>query len=151
MVDLAEVLDLPERNEANQHSIVRAVKRWLQQNTQWLLVVDNLEDIGLLRDMVPFPHSRHTGTLLTPESVLLSPSTGTDQDLNLVDSGKEPMSLLSIGEFRCQQITDTEVRRSLDPLCEISVFVRLWKRRFNLSDNCFVRMGAKLISMYCQP
>jgi tetratricopeptide (TPR) repeat protein len=58
-VDLSEVLDLPERNEANQPSIVRAVKRWLQQNTQWLLVVDNLEDIDLLRDLVPSPHSGH--------------------------------------------------------------------------------------------
>src|SRR5436305_555273 len=58
-VDLSAVLDLPEKNEENQPSIVKAVKRWLQQNTHWLLVVDNLEDIDLLRDMVPSPHSGH--------------------------------------------------------------------------------------------
>ena len=58
-VDLAEVLDLPEKNEANQPLIVKAVKRWLQQNARWLLVVDNLEDIDLLRDLVPSPHSGH--------------------------------------------------------------------------------------------
>ena len=58
-VDLAEVLDLPEKSEASQPLIVKAVKRWLQQNARWLLVVDNLEDIDLLRDMLPSPHSGH--------------------------------------------------------------------------------------------
>ena len=58
-VELAEVLDLPEKSEASQPLIVKAVKRWLQQNTRWLLVVDNLEDIDLLRDLVPSPHSGH--------------------------------------------------------------------------------------------
>ena len=58
-VYLADVLDLPERHEANQPSIVRAVKRWLQQHSRWLLIVDNLEEIDLLRDMVPSPHSGH--------------------------------------------------------------------------------------------
>lgn len=59
IVELAEVLDLPEKGQASQPLIVKAVKRWLQQNTQWLLVVDNLEDIDLLRDLVPSPHAGH--------------------------------------------------------------------------------------------
>ena len=58
-VDLAEVIDLSEKNEASQPLIVKAVKRWLQHNARWLLVVDNLEDIDLLRDMVPSPHTGH--------------------------------------------------------------------------------------------
>jgi tetratricopeptide (TPR) repeat protein len=58
-IDLAEVLSIPEKNEANQPLIVKAVKQWLQRNTQWLLIVDNLEDIGLLRDLVPSPHTGH--------------------------------------------------------------------------------------------
>ena len=56
-VELAEVLDLPEKSEVSQPLIVKAVKRWLQQNTRWLLIVDNLEDIDLLRDLVPSPHA----------------------------------------------------------------------------------------------
>lgn len=58
-VDLAETLGLPEKDEANQLLIVRTVKQWLQRNSRWLLVVDNLEDIALLRDVVPSPHSGH--------------------------------------------------------------------------------------------
>jgi tetratricopeptide (TPR) repeat protein len=58
-VDLAEVLGLPERNETSQPLIVRAVKQWLQHNTRWLLIVDNLEDTDLLREVVPSPHSGH--------------------------------------------------------------------------------------------
>lgn len=58
-VELAEVLNLPEKSEASQPSIVKAVKRWLQHNARWLLIVDNLEDINLLRDLVPSPHAGH--------------------------------------------------------------------------------------------
>ncbi len=58
-VGLAEVLSLPERKETSQLLIVKAVKQWLQRNTRWLLIVDNLEDMDLLRDVVPFPHSGH--------------------------------------------------------------------------------------------
>jgi hypothetical protein len=38
-VELAEVLDLPEKSEPSQPSIVKAVKRWLQQHDRWLLVI----------------------------------------------------------------------------------------------------------------
>jgi tetratricopeptide (TPR) repeat protein len=58
-VDLAETLDLSERYETNQPLIVKAVKQWLQRNPRWLLIVDNLEDLDLLQDVVPSPHSGH--------------------------------------------------------------------------------------------
>ena len=59
IIDLANVLNLPERNEANQPLIVRAVKQWLQHNTSWLLIVDNLEELDLLQDFIPTQHSGH--------------------------------------------------------------------------------------------
>ena len=49
----------------------------------------------------------NSGALLTPEGTLLSSSTRSRQDLDLVDSGKDVMSLLSSGEFRRQQSTDS--------------------------------------------
>lgn len=58
-VDLAETLDLSETHEANQNIIIRAVKQWLHHNSRWLLIVDNLEDVALLRDMVASPHPGH--------------------------------------------------------------------------------------------
>lgn len=58
-VALAETLDLPEKTEANQPLIIKAVKMWLQRNSHWLLVIDNLEDVSLLLDLVLSPHTGH--------------------------------------------------------------------------------------------
>jgi tetratricopeptide (TPR) repeat protein len=58
-VTLAETLGLPEKDQADQPLIIRSVKKWLQQHPRWLLIVDNLEDVDLLQDTVPSPHSGH--------------------------------------------------------------------------------------------
>ena len=58
-VALAEILDLPEKDQADQPLMIRSVKKWLQQHPRWLLIVDNLEDVDLLQDIVPSPHSGH--------------------------------------------------------------------------------------------
>ncbi len=58
-IELAETLTLAESGETNYPLMVKAVKQWLQQNAQWLLIVDNLEDVNLLRDLIPSPHPGH--------------------------------------------------------------------------------------------
>ena len=45
-VRIADVLQLPERNERNQQRVIEAVMRWLHVNSQWLLVLDNVEDVA---------------------------------------------------------------------------------------------------------
>ncbi len=45
---IAEILQLPERLEANQKRVVIAVQRWLNSHSKWLLIWDNLEDMALL-------------------------------------------------------------------------------------------------------
>jgi len=50
---LAHVLDLLEKNAKEQNLIVAAVRRWLENNSGWLLVFDNADEPGLLEDYIP--------------------------------------------------------------------------------------------------
>jgi tetratricopeptide (TPR) repeat protein len=49
---LAGRLALPEREAKEQSVIVEAVLRWLDEQERWLLVPDNVEDYGVVRDLV---------------------------------------------------------------------------------------------------
>lgn len=62
-VALAEALDLPERHEQDQRKVVQAVKRWLSEQNNWLLIFDNAEDLTLLSAFLP--HERQGSLLLT--------------------------------------------------------------------------------------
>jgi serine/threonine protein kinase/tetratricopeptide (TPR) repeat protein len=50
---LATVLNLKEQHEKEQQYVVEAVKSWLRKNTRWLLIVDNIEDLKLVRTLLP--------------------------------------------------------------------------------------------------
>jgi tetratricopeptide (TPR) repeat protein/transcriptional regulator with XRE-family HTH domain len=50
---IADLLQLPERQEADQQKIVLAVQRWLNTHSQWLLIFDNVEDLTLLQRFLP--------------------------------------------------------------------------------------------------
>jgi AAA domain len=52
-VALARLLGLPQRNEPDQAVIVTAVRRWLGATPDWLLVLDNADDLGAMRDLLP--------------------------------------------------------------------------------------------------
>ena len=58
-VRLAEVLKLPAQDDANQLIVVKAVQQWLQKNSRWLLILDNIEDLNLIQDFIPSVHSGH--------------------------------------------------------------------------------------------
>src|SRR6266487_1895380 len=49
---LASLLHLPEQDEQNQQRVVAAVKRWLETHTNWLLILDNVEDLALVSEIV---------------------------------------------------------------------------------------------------
>jgi tetratricopeptide (TPR) repeat protein/transcriptional regulator with XRE-family HTH domain len=53
LLRIAELLQLPERQEAEQQRIVAAVQRWLSTHSQWLLIWDNVEDLELLQRLLP--------------------------------------------------------------------------------------------------
>lgn len=54
LTSLAELLNLPERYEHDQQMIVEAVKLWLCNHDGWLLILDNVEDIMMVTDVLPY-------------------------------------------------------------------------------------------------
>ena len=56
---LADDLDLPEKDFQDQSETVRAVKRWLEHNSGWLLIFDNAHDQGAIRDYIPHGGAGH--------------------------------------------------------------------------------------------
>ncbi len=46
-------LNVPGEREQDQKYAVDAVKRWLEVHTNWLLVLDNVEDLDMVRDYLP--------------------------------------------------------------------------------------------------
>jgi len=51
--NIAKLLELPEKDNADQAVIVEAVKRWLQENAKWLLVFDNADSPAILSKFLP--------------------------------------------------------------------------------------------------
>src|ERR1700686_726874 len=50
---LAVLLNLPERHEQDQEIVLTAVKRWLVEHKNWLLILDNVEDLHAVVDFLP--------------------------------------------------------------------------------------------------
>ena len=59
LLEIASVLRLPERDERDQGVVIAAVKSWLSQNSGWLLILDNADDLTLLPEFLPVPLSGH--------------------------------------------------------------------------------------------
>ncbi len=57
--ELAEMLELPERQQREQSLIVAAVKGWLAAHQGWLLILDNADDLSVVRDFLPAHSSGH--------------------------------------------------------------------------------------------
>jgi NB-ARC domain len=55
-MELATELKLPEREERDQNKIVAALQRWLCEQQGWLLILDNVEDLGLVTWFLPVQH-----------------------------------------------------------------------------------------------
>lgn len=56
-VTLAEILDLPVKQEHDQNKIVTDVLRWLAVHQGWLLIFDNVESLDVVKPFVPtVPH-----------------------------------------------------------------------------------------------
>ena len=60
-VEIARLLDLPQKDEKDQTIIMQAVKRWLQDNHGWLLILDNADEPKIVREFLP---TRCAGHLL---------------------------------------------------------------------------------------
>ena len=58
-VAIAGVLKMPEANVQDQSFTVSAVKRWLENNSGWLLILDNADDPKLVEEFLPANSKGH--------------------------------------------------------------------------------------------
>lgn len=68
-LSLAHLLKLPEKEEHEVDRVVQAVKNWLDRHTNWLLILDNADDLQLTRFFLPTRPRGHI--LLTTRSQIL--------------------------------------------------------------------------------
>ena len=59
LLEIVELLQLPQQQEQNQDKVVRAVKAWWNTHSRWLLIFDNAEDLTLLADYFPVGNQGH--------------------------------------------------------------------------------------------
>ncbi|GHO78081.1 tetratricopeptide repeat protein [Ktedonobacter sp. SOSP1-85] len=59
IVTIVDQLQLPERNEQDQKKVVTAIKQWFASHQEWLLILDNADDITIVSDFVPTKRSGH--------------------------------------------------------------------------------------------
>jgi tetratricopeptide (TPR) repeat protein len=84
LLRVGELLQVPERQEADQQRIVAAVQRWLSTHSQWLLIWDNVEDLELLQGLLP--PTRQGATLITTRRQALGTLA---RGMDLVPMGRE--------------------------------------------------------------
>ena len=58
-IAIARLLSLPEESAQDHMLIVAAVKRWLEQQEGWLLILDNADALQLLTDFLPSEGNGH--------------------------------------------------------------------------------------------
>lgn len=56
---LAQTLQLPEKDSPEHERVLAALKRWLQQHANWLLVLDNVADLEMAAHFLPAQHQGH--------------------------------------------------------------------------------------------
>src|SRR5215467_9590640 len=91
LLQIAFVLGLPERDERDQGVVIVAVKTWLSQNTGWLLILDNADDLPLLPEFLPVPLSGH---LLLTTRTQAPGGLATRVELETLDLDDAPLLLL---------------------------------------------------------
>ncbi|GCF06780.1 tetratricopeptide repeat protein [Dictyobacter arantiisoli] len=55
----ASLLDLPEQPTQTSQQVHMAFTHWMRDNNNWLLILDHVEDLTLVRELLPFDFSGH--------------------------------------------------------------------------------------------
>lgn len=59
MVSIAQLLQLADKNEKDQRRMAQSVKQWLHTHSDWLLILDNVEDFALINAFLPTDGQGH--------------------------------------------------------------------------------------------
>jgi tetratricopeptide (TPR) repeat protein len=103
-VAIASLLDLPQKDEKDQMIIVESVKTWLKGRAGWLLILDNADELALVKEFIPPAFRGHL--LLTTRARSLG---GLAQSLEVETMDSEMGALLLLRRARV-----IENRASLD-------------------------------------
>jgi hypothetical protein len=88
VVNIARLLDLPEKDRPEREIVQQAVQRWLASNSNWLLVLDNVEDKDLFKNFVPPGAQGHV--IITTRL----PSTGNIKRLDVMEMEEDGVLFL---------------------------------------------------------
>ncbi len=143
-VNMARLLDLAERGEQDQSRIIASVKRWLKDHTDWLLMLDNVEDLEMVDEFIPAGCSGHVllttrvqafGTLAQGIEIdKLNPEDGALFLLRRVKIIDRDASLSQASNADC--ITAEEISRLMDglPLALDQAGAYIDQTRYDLSS-----------------
>ena len=85
---MAGRLELPEREAKEQSVIVEAVKRWLDEQEGWLLVLDNVEDYGVVRDLARKASANGHHVIITTQTQAMGADRETRPDADGQRAGR---------------------------------------------------------------
>ena len=84
VVTLADLLKLPEKDATDQSRTIEAIKRWFEEHVNWLLIVDNADDLPMTDTFLP--HNGRGHILLTTRSHSMS---GRAQRVDVEEMGAD--------------------------------------------------------------
>ncbi len=85
---LATLLKLPESKLKEQQSILNGLRRWMRERSKWLLIIDNVEDMDMLKNILPPARRGHI--VVTTRTQI----TGTFPKIALQDMSPDEGALL---------------------------------------------------------
>jgi len=125
LVAIAHSLDLPEKDAQKQQDTIDAVKKWLQSHEDWLLILDNADDISLID---PIFRSQQCHLLLTTRAQTTEPlaqriglsAFSLDEGKTFLlrrslDKPRNPSGVITDYAFS-DQITARQIAQTLDNL-----------------------------------
>ena len=113
-VSIARHLDLPTNIEGDHSLLIYAVKHWLQEHDQWLLILDNANSLDLIYDFLPGRYRGHI--ILTTQTQALG-SFAQSIELGALDIADARMLLL----LRAKIIAPESKQEHLTPEDDVSV------------------------------
>jgi tetratricopeptide (TPR) repeat protein len=111
---IASLLNLPEKDEKDQALAVAGVKCWLEANGDWLLILDNANDVATVQGFIPQSSKGHV--LLTTQAQ----ATGNIQAIEVRDMLPEDGALLLLRRGKFVK-PDAPLTAARDPDRDIAV------------------------------
>ena len=132
-IEMARLLDLPQKDEQDQGLVVKAVQEWLRWQPAWLLILDNADDLTLVREFLPPTFSGHV--VLTTRACAL----GRVAQRIVVDTLDLDMGALLLCDTRSHEMSEAKAFRLVSDACPQSLSASLvtvgWKARGNVQGS----------------